>query len=396
MDNVTMPQIGEKAPEFQAQSTRGIIRFPRDFKGKWVILLSHPGAFHPVCASELQVLSAMQNQFSEKNCAIVCFSPDSSDAHTAWMRELEKHVPGGSAAFAGIPLVADDGGVIARRYGVWRPGATRPMRGIFIIDSKGTVRAVLLYPLGVGRNINEVFRLLLALQTFEADGISIPANWKPTDGRLDPVMPHQPMQHRNAMPVMDDVPSTAAQKAPFVEIAVQQPAAQSASVQPEPPIRMEEQVAPPAPPMEEKEVVSSANPENEQKSTPASDAAVNRHYQQPLRPVSQSVWDALAEAQPQIQPPQPAVENPVPPMPSFLHTQTVPKAVEHKNSAPKPEPVSKSGSGISGHPKAGGASISDQNRMFLGNLLDKEDAENGKTTEGQDYLIMRDFPYKNK
>lgn len=396
MDNVTMPQIGEKAPEFQAQSTRGMIRFPGDFKGKWVILLSHPGAFHPVCASELQVLSAMQNQFSEKNCAIVCFSPDSSEAHTAWIREMEKHVPGGAAAFAGIPLVADDGGVIARRYGVWRPGATRPMRGTFIIDSKGTVRVVLLYPLGVGRNINEIFRLLLALQAFEADGFSIPANWKPTDGRLNPVMPHQPMQQRNAMPVMDNVPSAAAQKAPFVEIAVQQPAsAQSASMQPESPVRMDEQV-PPAHAMENNEMGSPANPEKEQKSAPAPDAAVNRHHQQPLRPISQSVWDALAEAQPQVQPTQPAATAPVPPMPSFLHTQTVPKEVEQRNAAPKPEPVSKSGSSIPEHPKAGGTSISDQNRMFLGNLLDKEDAENGKTIGGQDYLIMRDFPYKNK
>lgn len=386
MDTMTVPQIGEKAPEFQAQSTRGNIRFPGDFKGKWVVLFSFPGAFHPVCSSELQALCMMQTRFSEKNCAIMSFSPDSKEAHAAWMAELAKHVPEGTATFAGIPLAADDGSVIARRYGVWRPGASRPMRGVFMIDPKGIVRAVSFYPLGVGRNMNEIFRLLLALQALDAEGVSIPANWNPTDGMLrSTALSH----HEQATQLLDApvqaVPETS---------TVQMPAPEMPAVK--------QQV--PAPPAPQGQVYGQGalfqndtqhletNVVHVQRPAPSSNET-NIRREQPLRPVSQSVWDALAEAQPQV-PSQPAAAGTVP-VPPFVHTPSQPTVAT--SVAKKPETAHGAkprGMGVKNQAKAESVSIADQNRLLLGNLLDKEDAQNGSAPEGHDYLIMRDFPYK--
>lgn len=378
MDNVTIPQIGEKAPEFQAQSTRGNLRFPGDFKGKWVVLLSFPGAFHPVCSSELQALSIMQNRFSEKNCTIVSFSPDSSEAHAAWMRELEKHVPGRAAAFAGIPLIADDGGVISRRYGVWRPGALRPMRGVFIVDPKGIVRAVSFYPLGVGRNMDEIFRLLLALQAFEADGVSIPAGWKPTDGLLHTTVL---LQNEHVAQPMNTTPIETVPETPVVQ-----------ALPPEVPAAIRSVSVPPAPqgqPYEQRPLPLNIAQHEEE----LTNGAANTYRSQPLRPVSQSVWDALAEAQPQVSP-QPATPDTIP-MPPFVHTQPQPTAVTAatKEFSTKKEPEAR-GMDQKGPVKTESVSIADQNRLLLGNLLDKEDAQNGSAPGGHDYLIMRDFPYK--
>lgn len=386
MDTMSVPQIGEKAPEFQAQSTRGNIRFPGDFKGKWVVLFSFPGAFHPVCSSELQALCMMQAKFSEKNCAIMSFSPDSKEAHAAWMAELAKNVPGGAATFAGIPLAADDGSVIARRYGVWRPGASRPMRGIFMVDPKGIVRAVSFYPLGVGRNMNEIFRLLLALQALDAEGVSIPANWNPTDGMLRPTaLSH----HEQATQLMDSAPVQAASETPQMPAPGMPADKQPVSAPPVPQGQVYEQGSL----FQNATQLLEENAAHVQKPASSSNGAANIRREQPLRPVSQSVWDALAEAQPQV-PSQPAAAGTIP-VPPFVHTPsqpTVATSVAKKPEAAhgaKPHDI-----GVKNQVKAESVSIADQNRLLLGNLLDKEDAQNGSVPEGHDYLMMRDFPYK--
>lgn len=388
MDTATLPRIGEKAPEFQAQSTRGIIRFPVDFKGKWVVLLSHPGAFNPVCASEFQELARLQSQFSENNCALLAFSPDSVEAHTAWLRELEKGAPGGAEAFTGIPLVADDGGVIARQYGVLPQGAARPVRGVFFVDPKTTVRAVLLYPRGVGRSTGEILRLLLALQTFEMDGVPLPANWEPA-AKAGVRVPHPEIGSNVVLPADH-------QPIPGVQGNNWGLPAEQASVQPEEP-----QIIPDAP-LQPGYVAAEAvlnspsagvSAQEENPHAPAGNAKPSR--QQLLRPVSQSAWDALAQAQPQVFTPQQTLrQDPVPPISSFVHTAdpTVEPSASTKAS-PSVSATVQTDDGRQASKKSAG-SIADQNRRLLGDLLDKEDAENGASPDGRDYLIMRDFPYK--
>lgn len=396
MDTMTMPQIGEKAPEFQAQSTHGTIRFPEDFKGKWVVLLSHPGAFHPVCASEFQALASMQNRFAEKNCALLAFSPDSSEAHAAWMRELGKGIPSGSSVFAGIPLVSDDGGVISRRYGVLRPGAARPMRGVFFIDTKGIVRAVLIYPHGVGRNTTEILRLLLALQAFDTEGALIPANWLPADWMPEmqkPVTQSHPSASNSASAVPIQQENQAEQMPKENESAVH-----VVSIQPVPQNQPEQQTKThdntgANTDADQADVVIPASPSMAEPNP--SDANAQKRKPSTLRPVSQSVWDALAEAQPQVSASQPVKPDTVPPVSSFLHTQGE-KPVAPQIPSSKAVPASQTKRSTSGNRRAGGTSIADQNRLLLGNLLDKEDAENGNTSDGKDYLMMRDFPYSNK
>lgn len=363
MDNVNMPQIGEKAPEFQAQSTRGPIRFPGDFKGKWVVLFSFPGSFHPVCASELQALAGMQGQFAEHNCALLAFSPDSGESHHAWIREMEKSAPNGAGTLAGIPLVADDGGVISRQYGVLARGASRPVRGVFFIDPQAIVRAALFYPRGIGRNTAELFRILLALQAFQADGHLIPANWQPEG------ISAVPLQAASQNPQ----PTKTTENADLQEAAEEQPGRNPADTFAQFPYNTA------AAPLLSKPADEQAQPSR----------------QQPLRPVSQSVWDALAEAQPQIhvQPPQPSVAPPA--SPDIAAPVQVYKPIETKSAAKQPAAKGHSPVHVAKHSNVHteGASIAEQNRLLLGGLLDKEDAESGKAPEGHEYLIMRDFPF---
>ncbi|ADU26936.1 peroxiredoxin [Ethanoligenens harbinense] len=381
MDTATLPRIGEKAPEFQAQSTHGMICFPADFKGKWVVLLSHPGAFNPVCASEFQEMARLQNQFAENNCALVAFSPDSAEAHAAWMRELEKDAPGGAETFAGIPLVADDGGVIARQYGVLPQGAARPVRGVFFMDPQATIRAVLLYPRGVGRSTGEILRLLLALQAFEADGMPIPANWGPE--AKGAIRTPQPNTGDGATQSMDSHQILAAQENSWSFQA------EPISVQPEPQVTPDAVSQPGYAAAEAvPDTLSNSAFAQESPKPPVGNAKPSR--QQLLHPVSQSAWDALAQAQPQMLAPEQALrQDAVPSISSFVHTNA---NAAFKPSAAKSDPSVQTGSQPA--PTKTGGSIADQNRRLLGDLLDKEDAENGDSPDGRDYLIMRDFPYK--
>ncbi|MFT8889417.1 MAG: redoxin domain-containing protein [Ethanoligenens sp.] len=398
MDTMTMPQIGEKAPEFQAQSTRGIIRFPRDFKGKWIILLSHPGAFNPVCASEFQALASMQQKFSEKNCALLSFSPDSSEAHAAWIKELEKSAPGGAAAFAGIPLVADDGGVIAKRYGVLPQGAARPVRGVFIIDPQATIRVVLLYPRGIGRSTAEIFRLLLALQAVEDSGVSVPANWKPTTENETPSVPYTGLETTQQPTERRDIQQPKGSAVLPMQTAEKTDSDWAQAAQAEPQVRSNTQTQPAYDVTNQPAPIDSSNSKPVQETNKPAAAPLAGSHQQPLRPVSQSVWDALAEAQPQVsapeQPTYPAASDTVPPISSFVHMPPQAKPDTKPQPTVKAKAAVRQHGNTSGLRKTSGSSIADQNRRLLGDLLDKEDAEDGNGSGSGEYFMMRDFPYK--
>lgn len=189
-DQMHVPLIGEDAPAFKADSTQGPVNFPDDYKGKWVILFSHPGDFTPVCTTEFITFGAMQPQFEALNCQLIGLSVDSNPSHIAWLRTIGEKIKYRDMEHVNItfPLLADGKMEIARKYGMLHPkfSDTKTVRAVFLIDPKAKIRAVIYYPATNGRNFQEIERLLIALQTTDAHGVATPADWQPGD---DVVMP---------------------------------------------------------------------------------------------------------------------------------------------------------------------------------------------------------------
>lgn len=178
-----IPLIGEKAPGFTAETTQGPICFPKDFHGKWVIFFSHPADFTPVCTTEFMTFAAMQPQFEELNCKLLGLSIDSTYSHIAWLRTIKEKIEFNSLKGVEVtfPVISDLTMEVSKAYGMLQPGAsdTQAVRAVFIIDPESKVRAVLFYPLSNGRNMEEIKRLLLALQLSDREQIATPANWQP-------------------------------------------------------------------------------------------------------------------------------------------------------------------------------------------------------------------------
>ncbi len=185
-----LPLIGEPAPAFQAETTQGPIRFPDDYKGKWVILFSHPADFTPVCTTEFMTFAAMQEEFRALNCELVGLSIDSIYSHIAWLRTIKEKVEfrGWKDVEITFPVISDLTMEISRRYGMLQPAAstTQAVRAVFLIDPEGKVRAILYYPLTNGRNFQEIKRLLIALQTSDAHRVATPADWQPGEEVIVP------------------------------------------------------------------------------------------------------------------------------------------------------------------------------------------------------------------
>lgn len=189
-EQVRMPLIGEKAPAFTAKTTQGDITFPDDYKGKWVILFSHPADFTPVCTTEFMVFAKMQPEFKALNCELIGLSVDGLMSHIAWLRTItEKAEYQGMKNIAvTFPLIEDIRMDVARKYGMIQPSAsnTQAVRAVFFIDPNATIRALVYYPLSNGRNIEELKRLLIAMQTSDEYKIATPANWTPEDEVIVP------------------------------------------------------------------------------------------------------------------------------------------------------------------------------------------------------------------
>lgn len=180
-----MPLIGDPAPAFEAVSTQGPIRFPEDFKGKWVILFSHPGDFTPICTSEFVLFGAMQAEFEALDCRLLGLSVGTIPSHIAWLRSIRERIEykGHSNVEVKFPLIADLSMEVADKYGMVQPGSgtTAAVRAVFFIDPKATIRAIVYYPMQLGRNFDELKRILIGLQTIDAHGIALPADWHPGD-----------------------------------------------------------------------------------------------------------------------------------------------------------------------------------------------------------------------
>lgn len=175
--NVVIPRLGDEAPDFTAVTTHGELKFSEWQGDDWVILFSHPADFTPVCSTELTEFARQVEEFTRRNTKLIGVSIDSIHAHLAWTQNLEK-ILGVKLPF---PLIADLNTAVAQKYGMIHPGAseTVTVRTLFVIDPARKVRAIIYYPLNVGRNVDEVLRLLEALQTADANGVALPVNWRP-------------------------------------------------------------------------------------------------------------------------------------------------------------------------------------------------------------------------
>ncbi len=184
-----MPLIGEKAPAFGAVTTQGKINFPEDYKGKWVILFSHPADFTPVCTTEFMTFASMADEFKALNTELIGLSVDSLYAHIAWLRKIQDlEWCGMKNVEVKFPLIEDIKMDVAKLYGMIQPGQsdTQAVRAVFIIDPNAVIRAILYYPLSMGRNFDELKRMILALQKADSDKCATPANWRPGDDVIVP------------------------------------------------------------------------------------------------------------------------------------------------------------------------------------------------------------------
>ena len=186
----SFPIIGSIAPSFEAETTQGNISFPNDYKGKWIILFSHPSDFTPVCTTEFMTFATMSEEFEALNTQLVGLSIDGITSHIAWLRAIKEKIEfkGMKNVCVKFPLIADLKMDIAKKYGMIQESSsdTKTVRAVFIIDPDSKVRAIFYYPSSVGRNIEEIKRTLMALQTSDGFKVSIPVNWQPGDDVIIP------------------------------------------------------------------------------------------------------------------------------------------------------------------------------------------------------------------
>jgi len=185
-----IPRIGDKAPSFKAVTTQGEINFPEQFSDSWVILFSHPADFTPVCTSEFMTFASMEGPFAKANCKLVGLSVDGLYSHIAWLRTIKEKIEykGMKNVEVQFPLIEDITMEVAKKYGMIQPGesSTKAVRAVFVIDPKGIIRAIIYYPLSLGRNFDELYRVVIALQTADAFSVAIPADWRPGDDVIVP------------------------------------------------------------------------------------------------------------------------------------------------------------------------------------------------------------------
>jgi peroxiredoxin (alkyl hydroperoxide reductase subunit C) len=181
---ITMPRIGDPAPDFTADTTTGKITFSDYIKDSWTILFSHPADFTPVCTTEMSGFALEQSFFDEHDTKLIGLSIDSIHAHIAWVNNVKKN----SGVLFEFPIIADIDMNVSKKYGMLQPGEseTAAVRAVFFIDPKGTIRLIMYYPLNVGRNMDEIKRALVALQTADEHSVAMPLDWRPGDKVIVP------------------------------------------------------------------------------------------------------------------------------------------------------------------------------------------------------------------
>lgn len=177
----SMPRIGDPAPDFTAVTTESAAMRFSEWQGKdnWVILFSHPADFTPVCTTELTEFARRSGEFTARNVKLIGLSIDSIHSHLAWLQNMKEKM----GADIPYPMIADIDMKVAALYGMLHPGAsaTATVRAVFLIDPKRTIRAIVYYPMNVGRNVDEILRLCMALQTADTHACATPVNWRPGD-----------------------------------------------------------------------------------------------------------------------------------------------------------------------------------------------------------------------
>lgn len=171
----SIPRIGDPAPQFNAVSTHGAVEFSEFSRDHWVVFFAHPADFTPVCTTELIEFARNKSYFEAHNTKLIGLSIDSIHAHIAWVQNVKER----TGILLDFPIIADLDTSVAQHYGLLHPGesTTATVRAVFVIDPKGIIRAIIYYPLNVGRNSEEIKRLLLALQTADKHSVALPVNW---------------------------------------------------------------------------------------------------------------------------------------------------------------------------------------------------------------------------
>lgn len=180
MDNVNvMPRIGDLAPDFETVTTTGKIKFSEFNKGSWVVFFSHPADFTPVCTTEMTGFALEHDFFRQNNAKLLGLSIDSIHAHMGWVHNVKKN----TGVLFDFPIIADIDMSVSKLYGMLQPSEseTAAVRAVFFIDPMGKIRLIMYYPLNVGRNMAEIKRVLLALQTSDEYKVSMPLDWQPGD-----------------------------------------------------------------------------------------------------------------------------------------------------------------------------------------------------------------------
>jgi len=182
-------------PEMVVQTTQGKMKLPDNFSGKWFVLFSHPADFTPVCTTEFVAFAKRHEEFRKLNCELIGLSIDQVFSHIKWIEWIEEKL-GVEIQF---PVIADDTGKVAKKLGMIHPGAgTSTVRAVFLVDPKAVIRLILFYPASVGRNMDEILRVVKAFQVSDENKVAIPANWPNNELMKDEVIIPPPTDIKTA------------------------------------------------------------------------------------------------------------------------------------------------------------------------------------------------------
>lgn len=184
LTNTMIPRIGDVAPDFEAKTTIGNIKFSEYEQDKWKVLFSHPADFTPVCTTEMSGFAVRKNEFDELNTALIGLSIDSVHAHLGWVNNVNKN----TGVLFDFPIIADIDMKVSKLYGMLQPNEseTAAVRAVFFIDPANKTRLIMYYPLNIGRNMDEILRALTALQYSDKHNVALPLDWKPGDKVIVP------------------------------------------------------------------------------------------------------------------------------------------------------------------------------------------------------------------
>ena len=180
----SMTRIGDTAPDFEAVTTKGNIKMSEFAKDKWTVMFSHPADFTPVCTTEMSGFAERKSEFDELNTELLGLSIDSIHAHLGWVQNVREN----TGVYFDFPIIADLDMKVSKLYGMLQPNEseTAAVRAVFFIDPEKKIRLIMYYPLNVGRNMDEILRALIALQTSDEHGVAMPLNWKKGDKVICP------------------------------------------------------------------------------------------------------------------------------------------------------------------------------------------------------------------